>query len=391
MNGKKWIAFLLAGCLVTALPGCGSKEDAVFVQSVQSLMQMGGIAPGDRFAGLVVSENVTEIQKDKDKVVEELLVREGDDVKMGQKLFSYDTEQLQLTLEKQQLEKEQLEASIVNFEEQIAQMERERQWAGVRDKLELTIQIQTNQVDLKEAQLNLKTKEAEVVKSQNLLENSTVTAPVDGRVTSISESGTDNNGRELPYITIQQAGSYRVKGTINELQRGAVREGDRVRLESRTDSSQFWMGTVKVVDYENPSQSNNNNMYYMESDEMTSSSKYPFYVELDSTEGMLLGQHLYISLDAGGEGSSSGLSLGSAFVCFDENGETYVWADSGRGKLEKRTVTLGEYNADRDTYEILSGLTEADYVAFPDPELCRNGVPTTKVQTESAQSEGGVA
>ena len=59
----------------------------MFVQSVADLAGMGGIAPGDRFAGLVVSENVAQIQKDGDKTVAELLVREGDDVKEGDILF----------------------------------------------------------------------------------------------------------------------------------------------------------------------------------------------------------------------------------------------------------------------------------------------------------------
>lgn len=383
MNHKKQIAWILAGCLTLSLAACGSKGDGVYVQSVSSLAAVGGIAPGDRFAGLVVSENVTEIHKDKDKNIEELLIREGDDVKEGQSLFSYDTEQIQLSLDKQRLEKEQLESSIENYKEEIAQLEKNREWAGTRDKLQYTIQIQTNQVDLKEAELNLKTKEAEVKKSEDLLEHATVVSPVNGRVTSVSESGTDNMGNELPYITIQQTGSYRVKGMLNELQRGGILEGDRILMESRTDPDRKWLGTVTLVDYENPSQGSSNNMYYgMETDEMSASSRYPFYVELDSSEGMLLGQHLYISLYQGEDGEKTGVHLGSAFVCFDENDSSYVWAESSRNKLEKRAVLLGEYDPMRDTYEIMEGLLETDYVAFPDPEVCRPGAATTHSQPE---------
>ena len=40
-------------------------------------------------------------------------------------------------------------------------------------------------------------------------------------------------------------------------------------------------------------------------------------------------------------------------------------------------MTLGEYNMMNDTYEILEGLTEEDYIAFPDYELCHEGAPTT--------------
>ena len=54
-----------------------------------------------------------------------------------------------------------------------------------------------------------------------------------------------------------------------------------------------------------------------------------------------------------------------------------------RNKLEKRAVTLGEYNMMNDTYEILEGLTEEDYLAFPDYELCYEGAPTTR--TEATQ------
>ena len=70
----------------------------------------------------------------------------------------------------------------------------------------------------------------------------------------------------------------------------------------------------------------------------------------------------------------------------------YVWAE-GRNGLEKRTVTVGEYNFMNDTYEIIGGLTEEDFIAFPDYELCVEGAPTTheNVVEEDAAAEGEVA
>ena len=104
MNGKRIQAFGLAVALSIMLLGCGSNGTGVYVQQVASLSGMGGIAPGDRFAGVVVSEHVAEIQKDGEKTIAELLVKAGDDVKEGDALFSYDTEELQLTLDKQRLD-----------------------------------------------------------------------------------------------------------------------------------------------------------------------------------------------------------------------------------------------------------------------------------------------
>lgn len=380
MNMRKWLAAACALCLTVSLTGCAGGS-AVYVQSVQTLSNIGGIAPGDRFAGLVVSENVSEITKDSDKSVLELLVKEGDDVKEGDPLFSYDTEELQLALDKQLLELEQLKASIENYKSQIAQLEKERNSVGSTAKLQYTVQIQTTQVDLKEAELNLNTKENEVEKSQNLLENATVVSPVDGRVQSISENGTDNYGNPLPYISIQQSGAYRVKGMLGELQRGAIVEGTRITISSRTDDSQVWGGTVSLVDYESPSQGSEYDMYYgMSSDEMTTASKYPFYIELDSTEGLLLGQHVYLELEVE-EGVIQNPGISSSFICYEEDGSTYVWAED-RGKLEKRSVTLGEYNPMTDVQEITEGLSFDDYIAFPDSELCVEGASTTHDQPE---------
>ena len=392
MNGKKWMMIALTAAMLLGLCACGDGGTAVFVQSVAELAGMGGIAPDDRFAGIVVSENVAEVNRDSDKTIKELLVKAGDDVKKDQILFSYDTEQLQLTLDKQRLEQEQLEASIENYERQIADLEKQRKRVKESAQLQYTVQIQSLQVDLKEAELNLQAKEREVAKSEDVLDNADVKSPVDGRVQVINESGTDNQGRPAAYITIQQSGAYRVKGTLGELQRGGIMEGSRMRIMSRTDENLFWLGTVTLIDYENPTQENQNNMYYgMGTDEMTTSSKYPFYIELESTEGLILGQHVYLKVEKE-EGEVAGIPLSMAFLCYDDEGNPYVWAEDSRGKLEKRMVTLGAPNEMMGTVSITDGLTETDYVAFPDGELCKEGAPATHemVTTEDAAAEGGV-
>ena len=391
MKMKKLLALACAGCLCLSLAACSSGTK-VYVQSVETLMSMGGIAPGDRFGGVVVSENVAEVQKDSDKAVKELLVKEGDDVKEGQELFSYDTEELQLNLDKKNLELEQLKASIEAYKSQIKQLEQERAGVGGSERMRYTLEIQSTQVDLKEAELKIKSHEKAVEDAEALLENSTVVSPIDGRVLNINETGMNNMGEPAAYITIQQIGSYRVKGVLGELQRGGIMEGDRVTMVSRTDETQTWSGTVTLVDYENPSQGSNMDRYYgMAADEMTASSKYPFYVELDSTDGLMLGQHLYIK-PAAEEGQPQGIPVGSAFICYEEDGSAYVWAEN-KGKLEKRPVTLGEYNPMTDAQEILSGISMEDYIAFPD-EQCREGAATTReepVIEETEAAEGEVA
>ena len=376
---KRKLAAALVCALCLTLSACGGSGTAVYVQSVERLAAMGGIAPGNRFLGMVVSEHTAEINRDADKTIAELLVKEGDDVQEGQALFSYDTEELQLNLDKKNLELEQLKSSIESYKEKIKTLERERSGLSGTAKLQYTVEIQSAQVDQKEAELKLKTKEDEVKKAQELLDNSTVTSPITGRVQKINENDTTgSDGKPAAYITIQQSGAYRVKGVLGELQRGSLKEGDRVKLVPRTEENAAWTGTVTLVDYENPTQGSDTDRYYgSSSDEMTTASRYPFYVELDSTDGLMLGQHLYIELDTGTD--APGVGISGAFLCYNEDGSAFVWAEKG-GKLEKRAVTLGDYDPMTDVQKITEGLSLEDYIAYPDPELCRSGAPTTHDQ-----------
>lgn len=399
MNMKKRLSLALALVLAVSLAACGADGPAVYVQSVSSLAGVSAFAPGDWFAGMVVSENVAEIERDANQSVADLMVKVGDDVRQGQELFSYDTDELQLNLDKQRLELEQLQTQIESYNEQIAELEKERDRASADSKLQYTVEIQTTQVDLKEAELNLQAKQTEVAQSEALLENTTVTSPIAGRIQSINESGVDNYGNPAPYITIQQTGSYRVKGTLGELQMGTIMEGSRIKIVSRTDESKAWFGTVSLIDYSSPTQGNSmGGVVYVggsSSDEMTSSSRYPFYVALDSTDGLMLGQHVYLRLDNGE--TPTGPQISSYFLCYEDDGSAYVWAERS-GKLEKRAVTLGEYNPATDTYPIVSGLSASDYIAFPDGELCHEGARTTHEEPveedqggNGMEPEGGMA
>ena len=46
----------------------------------------------------------------------------------------------------------------------------------------------------------------------------------------------------------------------------------------------------------------------------TSSSTYPFYVNLDSSDGLMLGQHVYIEPDEGQDEQKAGLWLSEVYI-----------------------------------------------------------------------------
>ena len=87
---------------------------------------------------------------------------------------------------------------------------------------------------------------------------------------------------------ILSTGAYRIKGQVNEQNRNTVVPGSAVIVRSRVDENQIWHGTMGAVDEQNSSNSNSSNSYYFggSSDDTTSSSTYPFYVTLDSSDGL---------------------------------------------------------------------------------------------------------
>lgn len=277
---KKWIAAAVTAAALLGLWGCDSTPKAkVYVQNVGEITGAGAIAVNDVFPGIVVSEKVTEIQRDTERTVTKLHVAEGDNVKQGDVLFQYDSEELQLSLDKQNLELEQLKNTSTTLQSQIAALQKEQKNASKDEQLSYTVEIQSKEAQKKENDYNIKVKQREIAQTKTNLANAEILAPVSGRVVSVSEDGYDQYGNPKPYITIQQSGSYRVKGTINELSMGAVTEGMAMRIFSRTDPEQTWSGTVSLIDLESATQSNPNSMYFgsMEAGEMGATSKYPFY------------------------------------------------------------------------------------------------------------------
>ena len=161
---KKWVS-TVAVCMAAAmLAGCGGESSGttVAVDSVGNITGLGSLGVSDKFSGMVVSEDEEKIEKNGDLSVKELKVKEGDVVKEGQVLFVYDTESLELTLEKQELELEQLKATIESKQKENKQLQKDAKGAKGSTKLEYTIQIQTNEADIKEAEYNSKLKEKEI-------------------------------------------------------------------------------------------------------------------------------------------------------------------------------------------------------------------------------------
>ncbi|MDO5336516.1 MAG: efflux RND transporter periplasmic adaptor subunit [Eubacteriales bacterium] len=363
-------------------------ENAVYVTAISSLSQTAA-GTQNRYAGVVEPQDTVEVKLESGRQVSEVKVKEGQEVKAGDVLFEYDLSSIQDDLTEAELEYDQLINEANGIMDQINTYMKEQRSASQDQQLSYTIQIETAKMSLKKNEYNQKSKAAEIEKLKSSMNQTAVTSQIDGVIKKIdtSQMGTEESSDQDSYfsgnsgsdsnafITILSTGAYRVKGKVNEQNYQSIAPGLPVIIRSRVDESQTWSGTMGTIDTES-SNDNQNNMYYygMSSDSQTTSSSYNFYVELDTSEDLMLGQHVYIEMDEGQQEEREGLWLNDYYIV-DIAGEPYVWGSTeNSNKLEKLPVVVGDYDENLGKYEILEGLSEEDYIAFPSGAM-EEGLP----------------
>ena len=218
----------------------GQQEVSGDVIYVTQISEINGETSGvsNRYAGVVEPQETVEVELESGRSVKEVQVKTGDQVKKGQLLFEYDLSSIQDSLEEAQLELDRLKNEESSLNDQIATLEKEKKQATQDNQLSYTIEIETNKMNLKKNEYSQKSKQAEIDKLQSATGNTEVRSSIDGVIQKIDTSklSTDDgdslddtsdtdmsaysdtgSGSSNAFITILSTGSYRVKGTVNEL------------------------------------------------------------------------------------------------------------------------------------------------------------------------------
>ena len=375
--------------------GSAGGSDIVYVTKISKLSEMdSGVE--NRYAGVVEPQETVQVKIESGRKVKEVQVKTGQEVKKGQLLFQYDLGSIQQSLQEAQLALDRLKNEQLSISDQITTLEAEKKKATADNQLSYTIEIETQKMNLKKNEYDQKSKQAEIDKLSQATQNTEVRSEIDGVIQKIdtpkmgsddsegvedtlTEGTTDSTDSSSgdssgnAFITLLSTGAYRVKGTVNEVNRDSIIEGTPVIIRSRVDASKTWKGTMGSVDMDNSATNSSSDaaMFGMSStgDDQTSSSTYPFYVNLDSSDGLMLGQHVYIEPDEGQDDNKAGIWLNDYFIVDADTDSPYVWVAGSGNKLEKRDVVLGQYDENLAEYEIADGLTEKDRIAFPTEEL----------------------
>lgn len=362
VNRKKVIIGVLAAVIVIAaaimilsslglLPSFGGNDGEVaYVQTVSSLLNTSFSV--DRYSGVVESQKAITYKKDPDRKIEEVYVKVGDVVKKGTSLFKYDVRTSENNIASIKLDIEGLNNEISFLQSQ-------------GNSTDIQLQISERQLEIRQKQADLKKYEQELSQAE-------VKSEISGVIKAVSETGQDPNGMEVPIITMTETGEFRIKGKVSEQTIGTIYSGMPVIVRSRVNEDETWLGSISKIETEPNTNDQDSGYYGYGSGER--SSTYPFYISLESTVGLMLGQHVFIEPDYGQSEivPKEGLWLDQSFIVMEEGADPYVWV-AKNGRITKRVVGLGEFDDTDYSVQILSGLEESDLISWPD-ETLREGM-----------------
>ena len=218
---------------------------------------------------------------------------------------------------------------------------------------------------IKDLEIKYKVAEADYKLMAKELSDGNVYAEVDGKVVSVLTEEEARQNME-PVLKVSGGGGFYVQGSVSELERDNLQIGQEVTINDYWEGGGTYTGTVESIgDFPSLSDGWNGNGN-------PNVSYYPFTVFVDETANLQTGRHVSVQYSTGGV--SGGIYLENAFLR-SEDGESYVYVRGENGRLEKRTVTVGKSLWGSYT-EILSGLSEEDYLAFPYGKDVKEGAPT---------------
>lgn len=355
------VVALVAGLLLTA----DKSANEAAVQSVAKLCASGTSAGiGNVYAGTVESQKTVNINANTSYTISETYVKVGSTVKAGDKLFTYDMTENAMNTRQVQLDIEKLQNNAEALQEELYQLMEEREEASSSEKSTFSVQILQKQNEIKQNSYDIESKQLELSNLRDEAAQATVSAPIAGVIREIRDLSSSSASNV--YMTIMATGDYRVQGIINEQNFEDIALGDKMLIHSRTDDK-IWYGKISEIDKDNPIYKNENSA--------TASTDYAFYITLDSTKGLMLGEHVYLEKDLGLT-TDGKIQLPAYYIMGADTNKPYVFAEKD-GKIARAYLELGELNEQTNCYVILSGITLEDYIAYPDASV-KIGMKTAK-------------
>lgn len=239
---------------------------------------------------------------------------------------------------------------------------------------EITRMTFEKEKEISDLLMNIKVAQSEYKKLKSELENTNVSAKLDGVVKTVLDPESDE-AKVKPVIVVSSGGGYYIQGRVSELLLDTIKIGQKVNVQT-FETGSFAEGVLEKI-----SDSPLSDRYYNGMDN-PNVSYYPYTVRVDDSANLKEGEYASLSLvneQIENQQNSESFYMPSAFV-ISENGKNHVYMRNSENRLEKREVIVGKMM--HGLLEIRSGITMEDRVAFPYGKEVKEGNLTKEASTE---------
>ena len=241
---------------------------------------------------------------------------------------------------------------------------------------ELVRAIHAKESEVREYDIDIRRKQLELSELQTQLADGVVYAKRSGVIKGLKDINhvpTDGT----PFLTVAGGTGTEVKGTISELLLTTIQKGTMVSVTSYETGSIYEAVITQIDNFP----TNSGEGFYGGNPNV---SMYGFTAYIEKGDDLKQGTYLALSIQQENMDTSS-IYLSNAFIR-DEHGQKYVMKDVD-GKLVKTYIKTGKVYFNMST-EVLSGLADTDYIAFPYGDGAIEGT-RTKIDMDDNAMLGG--
>ncbi|MGF9725835.1 efflux RND transporter periplasmic adaptor subunit [Bacillus safensis] len=171
-----------------------------------------------------------------------IAVKEGEKVKAGTPLLTYENKELELEEQQQALAVESSTLKLEQLQNRLSELDEKKAGANdISERDQLQLELKAVELEQKQAEIS-----QEKVKAQ--IEDLTVHSKIDGTVISIEqEAGAGKPEERQPIIHIGHEKKMIVRGLISEYDAIKIKKKQKVKVTSDVIRGKSWQGVVKKV------------------------------------------------------------------------------------------------------------------------------------------------
>ncbi|MEC2553712.1 efflux RND transporter periplasmic adaptor subunit [Bacillus tropicus] len=310
-------------------------------------------------SGQVKPGNIESFYADPTKgKVKDIVVKEGQEVGKGTKLFSYDNEEINLQVKQAELDQKMADMRYDQGKKKIDSLKKEIKKArdgGAGKEVTDPMEEQVNELEIGQKTIDLekekgKLQKEELSKKQKEL---TIYSNFAGVVQKLDKDAAQSSSQALggqgkAFLQVASKDPFQVQGTLTELQKSQIQKDQTFTVTAKANNKKKWTGKITEVS-EFPTSAEMAQAGGM-GEATQNMSQYTYKASLDSQDGLSPGYH--VSLQVNLENKTMVAVPSKSIV--EKGDDAFVYVED-KGKLRKQNVKKG--STDGDWTEVVEGVT----------------------------------